>query len=131
LLFNLEHLISFNKGILFQFLILLLMLELLEHAFLLSFHLCLFLHLLVVLHAVITGSLLQSLGFDLREHVVVPGVVEYYSLGKAFMSLSLNEGLEEGIGHGSSLRSGAREISSSIGLSVTVAAGLLSRGNER
>jgi len=107
------------------------MLKLLEHAFLLSLHLGLFLHLLVVLLAVIESSPLLSLGFDLREHVVVPGMVEYYSLGKAFMGLSLNEGLEEGIGHGSSLRSGAREISCSIGLSVSVAAGFLSRGSER
>lgn len=54
LLLYLEHFVSFNESILFQFLIFLFVLELLEHAFLLSLYLCLFFQFLIVLLTIVT-----------------------------------------------------------------------------
>jgi hypothetical protein len=132
LLLHLEHLVSFDESILFQFLIFLLVLELLEHAFLLSLHFCLFFHFLIDLLTMVTFFSLESLGFNLRKHVIVPRVVKYNSFGKAFVSLSLNESLEEGVWHSSSLRSGARHSIHSLGrLSITITTALVSHSNER
>lgn len=58
-------------------------------------------------------------------------MVKHYSFSEAFVSLSLNESLEEGIGHSSSLRSGAREIRNSLGLTIPVTALFISHGDER
>ena len=122
LLLHLKHLVSFDESILFQFLVFLFVLELLEHAFLLSLHFCLFFHFLIDLLTMITFFSLESLGFNLREHVIVPRVVKYNSFGKAFVSLSLNESLEERIWHSSSLRGSTRLAIHSLGLIFTISA---------
>lgn len=74
------------------------------------------------------SSSLLSLGFDLSKHVVVAGVVKHNSLGKALTLTTFDEGLEEGIRHTGSLRSGAGLAILSLRLSVTVAALPLTHG---